>query len=105
MVDEANKELRRIRIALVFIAIFILFSAGERTITVDHNSDSDHSDQLDLSLSNMVQLGDGYFGVLSSETSYSSKRLKIYFYDKEKNKLTFIQEKDLDEDEELSNEE
>ena len=54
MVDEANKELRRIRIAVVFIAIFILFSGGDRTVTVDHNSDSDHSDQLDLSLSNMV---------------------------------------------------
>ncbi|WLV24875.1 hypothetical protein QR721_01150 [Aciduricibacillus chroicocephali] len=69
MTEEANKELRRIRIALVFIAIFILFSAGERTITVDQDS---NYNKPELSLSNMVQLGDCYFGVLSSETSYSS---------------------------------
>lgn len=90
--DGTNKELRRIRITLIVIAIFILFETGSRTVTVDYDPNNWDSN---LIHSNMVQLGDGYFGVLTSDKDDTYQYMKVYYFDKEKKEVIFINERDL----------
>ena len=95
MLNETDKELRRIRIALVFIAIIILISGGARTVTIDQ--DSNGGDFNPEYRANMVPLGDGYFGVLTSDTDNIEQTMRVYFFDKETKKFTFIRENDLED--------
>lgn len=94
MLDGTNQELRRIRITLIVIAILILFGAGNRTVTDDYDpNDWDPN----LINSNMVQLGDGYFGVLTSDNADLYQTMKVYYFDKVKKKVIFISERDLND--------
>jgi hypothetical protein len=93
MFNETGQELRRIRITLVVMAILLLFTGGRQTVTVDH-TDSNGNDPY-LINSNMVPLGEGYFGVLTSDTHDTVQTMKVYFYDKEKNEVVFKYEKSL----------
>lgn len=43
----------------------------------------------------MVQLGDGYFGVLTSDKDDTYQYMKVYYFDKEKKEVIFINERDL----------
>lgn len=97
MLEDTARELRNIRITLVILTIILLFSGGDRTVHVDNINDSEQN-YPQFSYSNMVDLGDGNFGVLSGFTgSDGSERVKVYFYDKQKNKLIFKTEASLDE--------
>lgn len=95
MINETGQELRRIRITLVIIAILMLFT-GDRTLTIDDDSFEGNTD-FNLYHSNMVPLGDGYFGVLTSDTDDIEKTMKVYFFDKEKKQIIFINQKELDD--------
>jgi hypothetical protein len=90
---EITAELRRIRITLIFLAIFILFTGGNRTVTNEVHD----NEQPNFNFSNMVPLENGYFGVLSSDSISSSKIVDIYYYDKTKNELLFKKEENLDD--------
>ncbi|WP_338472561.1 hypothetical protein R4Z10_07405 [Niallia sp. XMNu-256] len=92
MLDGTNQELRRIRITLIVIAIIILFGAGSKTVTVDHDPNYWNSNLIN---SNMVELGDGYFGVLASDQDGVYQYMKVYYFDKEKKEVIFIDERDL----------
>ena len=92
MLDGTNQELRRIRITLIVIAILILFGAGSRTVPNDHDPNNWDSNLIN---SNMVQLGDGYFGVLTSDKDDAYQNMKVYYFDKEKKEVIFISERDL----------
>jgi hypothetical protein len=94
MFNETGQELRRIRITLVVMAILLLFTGGRQTVTVDHTNSNGNSDPY-LINSNMVPLGEGYFGVLTSDTHDTVQTMKVYFYDKEKNEVVFKYEKSL----------
>ncbi|VEF48969.1 Uncharacterised protein [Bacillus freudenreichii] len=87
MEDQA-REVRRIRIALIFLVIVTLFSGGSSTVTVDYpNSDT----LMEITQQNVIPLGDGRFGVL--EYNY----LEIYEYDSDHTKVRKIKEVSLDE--------
>ncbi len=58
---EITAELRRIRITLIFIAIFMVFTGQSHTVT----NEGHDNENPNLNLSNMVPLENGYFGVLS----------------------------------------
>ena len=92
MLDGTNQELRKIRITLIVIAILILFGSGSRTVTDDHDSNYWDSNEIN---SNMVQLGEGYFGVLTSDKDDAYQYMKVYYFDKEKKEVIFINERDL----------
>lgn len=86
--EEQASELRRIRIAMIFLVIVTLFSAGGSTVTVDYpNSDN----KVEISQKNVVPLKDGRFGVIE----YGS--MKIYEYDTATNELKKVNEFYLDE--------
>ncbi|CAH0347444.1 hypothetical protein BCI9360_03842 [Bacillus sp. CECT 9360] len=61
MVENANSELRRIRITLIILAIIVAFTSGGRTVSIDHESyDSDFNEDEPVYNSNMVPLEDRY---------------------------------------------
>jgi len=97
MLEDTARELRNIRITLVILTIILLFSGGGRTVHVDNLNDSQQTFP-EFSYSNMVDLGDGSFGVLTGDaTSSGSEMVKVYYYDKGKNKIIFKTEASLDE--------
>lgn len=87
MLEEQAKELRRIRIALIFLVIVTLFTAGRSDVDVDFPYDNEVS----VTQEHVVQLGDGRFGVL--DYGY----LQIYEYDPDQNKVKKVKEVSLDE--------
>ncbi|MGX9134171.1 hypothetical protein ACWV26_07300 [Rummeliibacillus sp. JY-2-4R] len=62
------------------------------TVTVDHAPNDWDSN---LISSNMVQLRDGYFGVLTSDKDDADQNMEVYYFDKEKKEVIFINERDL----------
>ncbi|MDJ1631479.1 YmzC family protein [Bacillus velezensis] len=77
---ESENELRRIRITLVWIAVFLLFGAcgnHETVVTDDDGGSSDAEPQTE----GMVRLEHNRFGIV--EDGY----LKIYRYDEKTNKI------------------
>lgn len=85
--EEQAKELRRIRITLIFLVIVTLFTAGSS----DVNFDFPYDNELSVTQENVVQLGDGRFGVL--DYGY----LQIYEYDPDQNKVRKVKEVSVDE--------
>jgi hypothetical protein len=77
--EEQANELRRIRITLIFLVIIILFTSGNSDVQVDY-PDGDFGD-VSITQQNIVQLGEGRFGVLE----YGN--LEIYEYDPDHNKV------------------
>ncbi|MDY0394300.1 hypothetical protein ACFSMW_09135 [Virgibacillus halophilus] len=77
---------------MVIIAILMLFTGGSDTVTVDHESSID---DLNLYHANMIPLGNGYFGVLTSDTDNIEQTMRIYFFDEKKKDVIFIKEKEL----------
>lgn len=82
--DANEKELRKIRIALiVFIVIFAL-SSGSREINLENNNAD-----VTMFQHEMVSLEDGYFGILTNDVSWEDTgRLRIYYYDSDANEVT-----------------
>ncbi|MGE8204274.1 hypothetical protein ACQKP0_06885 [Heyndrickxia sp. NPDC080065] len=91
-------ELRNIRIALVIITVILALSLCGRNESdhVYYNDDQDYYPK--FSYSNMVDLGNGDFGVLNGD-SYSSGNatIVIYHYDKKTNEITVKKEQALNE--------
>lgn len=82
MLTESETELRRIRIALVFIAVFLFFgSCGNQETVVD----TDHSDY-EIPHTSSFPLDHNHFGVVEDGT------VKIYKYDESKNEVTLKKE-------------
>ncbi|MGV3464979.1 MAG: hypothetical protein ACO1OT_06780 [Heyndrickxia sp.] len=97
MLGDTARELRNIRITHVILTIIILFKGGDRTVQVDHFNDSQQN-YPQFSYSNMVDLGEGNFGVLSGYTGDDGNEMvKVYYYDKKNNKLIFKTEASLNE--------
>ncbi|MGY6589925.1 YmzC family protein [Bacillus velezensis] len=87
---ESENELRRIRITLVWIAVFLLFGAcsnHETVVTDDDGGSTDTEPQTE----GMVQLEHNRFGIV--EEGY----LKIYRYDEKTNRIELKKETALDE--------
>ncbi|KXZ15058.1 hypothetical protein AXI59_04170 [Bacillus nakamurai] len=87
---ESESELRRIRITLVWIAVFLLFGAcsnHETVVTTDDSGSSDAGPQTE----GMVPLENNHFGVV--QDGY----LKIYRYEEKNNKIELKKESSLDE--------
>lgn len=82
--DANEKELRKIRIALiVFIVIFAL-SSGSREINLENNNAD-----VTMFQHEMVSLEDGHFGILTNDVSWEDTgRLRIYYYDSDANEVT-----------------
>lgn len=88
MLEEQAKELRRIRIALIFLVIVTLFTAGRSDVDVDFPYEDN---EVSVTQEHVVQLGDGRFGVLD----YG--HLQIYEYDPDQNKVKKVKEVSLEE--------
>lgn len=87
-------ELRNIRITLIFIAIILVISNGSNEVY--ENDDQENYPK--FSYSNMVDLGNGDFGVLSGDSDSSGGSIIIiYHYDKKTNKITVKKEQSLSE--------
>ncbi len=101
--DIYNRELRNIRITLIFLTIILLFKGGATgEVYVNHEDDYDSFDEGISSVSNMVDLGNGYFGVLQGESGNSSTQtIQVFSYDEKTNSIQFHVQKDLSEFEEL----
>lgn len=94
MTDEYGQELRRIRITLIIMVVVFLISGGD-TEVIYENDQNGNSQQY---VESMISLGEGQFGVLSGDTSYSGgSMMTIYQYEPETNQLTKINEVYLDE--------
>ncbi|MGE7604339.1 hypothetical protein ACQKL5_17965 [Peribacillus sp. NPDC097675] len=91
MIDAYARELRNIRITLiVFIIITIVVSGDSNNLTLDYPDDDGSGMNVypQFKYSNMVDLGNGHFGVLSGRTELSEEEtFKIYYYDIEKDEL------------------
>ncbi|MFJ7745385.1 hypothetical protein [Peribacillus sp. NPDC097295] len=91
MIDAYARELRNIRITLiVFIIITIMVFGGSNNLTLDYPDDDGAGMNVypQFKYSNMVDLGNGHFGVLSGRTELSEEEtFKIYYYDIEKDEL------------------
>jgi hypothetical protein len=92
---DFTNELRRIRITLVVMTIILLFTGGSNhNVTVDHNANESVSSQYQK---NLVPLGNGYFGLLTSESQWAEgNKMKVYFYDAKENKMVLKSEEDLE---------
>ncbi|GIN20834.1 MAG TPA: hypothetical protein DEO65_15060 [Bacillus bacterium] len=81
------RELRRIRITLIFLVIVTLIKGGNSDVSTDYPEfDFEGEPQ-----PNIIQLGDGRFGVLNFDY------LEIYEYDSDHNKVKKVKEISLDE--------
>nr|MDH3077020.1 YmzC family protein [Bacillus velezensis] len=87
---ESENELRRIRITLVWIAVFLLFGACKNHETVVTDDDGGLADT-EPQTEGMVRLEHNRFGIV--EDGY----LKIYRYDEKTNKIELKKETALDE--------
>ncbi len=81
------RELRRIRITLIFLVIVTLIKGGNSDVGMDY-PEFDFEGE---SQPNIIQLGDGRFGVLNFNY------LEIYEYDSDHNKVKKVKEVSLDE--------
>lgn len=91
MYENTARELRNIRITLVVLTIILLFSgSGNSEIVIPENDESQEVYN-HFKNSSMVDLGDGYFGILIGDAdSWSDQQtLKVYYYNKESNKLEY----------------
>lgn len=94
MTDEYGQELRRIRITLIIMVVVFLISGGDTEVIYEN----DHNGNSQQYVESMISLGEGRFGVLSGDTSYSGgSMMTIYQYEPETNQLTKINEVYLDE--------
>ncbi len=84
--EEQARELRRIRITLIFLVIVTLISGGNSEVSVDY-PDYDFES---TSQQNVIQLGDGRFGIISD-----GDYMEIYEYDAEKNKIKKVNDIEL----------
>ena len=96
-----NRELRNIRITLIFLTIILLFSGGNgNTGEVNVNHDYDPVEQFPMS--NMVELGNGYFGVLhGTGGDVYSQTIQVFKYDENTNSIEFQVQKEFSDFEEL----
>ena len=94
-----NRELRNIRITLIFLTIILLFSGGNNgEVHVDHEYDPIEQ----FPISNMVELGNGYFGILHGESGDAySQTIQVFKYDEAKNSIEFQVQKEFSDFEEL----
>ena len=101
-----NRELRNIRITLIFLTIILLFSGGNNgEVHVNHEYDDDYDPIEQLPISNMVELGNGYFGILHGESGDAySQTIQVFKYDETKNSIEFQVQKELSDFEELYDE-
>lgn len=93
MNDMYTRELRNIRITLIILTIIVAIVSGG-----SDNLEAGNDVYPQSSYSNMVDLGNGHFGVLSGRTeSEDEETFKIYFYDIEKDELILKKETLLSE--------
>ncbi|WP_042347414.1 hypothetical protein [Bacillus massiliigorillae] len=100
MSKEAINELRNIRITLVILTIFFVFSGcGRDQSVVDNTEDISGTIESRFQYSNMVELGDGNFGVLSGDSSngVNGQEIKVYHYNETTNKLEYRTSKIIEE--------
>lgn len=96
MNDMYTRELKNIRITLIILTIIIAIVSGGSENLEAGGAGIDVYPQ--SSYSNMVDLGNGHFGVLSGRTeSGDEETFKIYFYDIEKDELVLKKETLLSE--------
>lgn len=90
MYENANRELRNIRITLVILTIVVFFFSGRGSETVIED-DGSREVFNHFKNTNMVDLGDGYFGILNGDSDImsSEQNLIIYYYNKETNELEY----------------
>ncbi|MBD8007058.1 hypothetical protein [Bacillus norwichensis] len=86
--EEQARELRRIRITLIFLVIVTLISGGNSDVSVNYPDD----DFEGAPQQNVIQLGDGRFGMI-----IDGEYMEIYEYDAEKNKIKKISDIYLNE--------
>ena len=99
MYENTARELRNIRITLVVLTIILLFSgSGNREIVMPEHAESQEVYN-HFKSANMVDLGDGYFGILIGDVDVWSDQqtLKVYYYNKESNKLEYKTETNIED--------
>lgn len=99
MYENTARELRNIRITLVVLTIILLFSgSGNREIVMPEHDESQEVYN-HFKSTNMVDLGDGYFGILIGDVDVWSDQqtLKVYYYNKESNKLEYKTETNIED--------
>ncbi|MGE6259690.1 hypothetical protein ACQKCU_17665 [Heyndrickxia sporothermodurans] len=91
-------ELRNIRIALVIITVILALSLCGRNESNQINYNNEQENYPQFSYSNMVDLGNGDFGVLTGNSdSGGNTTIVIYHYDKKTNEITVKKEQSLSE--------
>ena len=97
-----NGELRNIRITLIFLTIILLFKGGAvEDISVNHEYDSFS----ELDTTNMVELGNGYFGILNGTSGdVYSQTIQVFKYNEQTNSIEFQVQKELIDFEEMYDE-
>lgn len=75
-----TSELRKIRITLIIMTIVLVFTQGNREVTIDHSYDDQGS--MDFN-PKMVQLEKGHFGILKD----GGDQLGVYYYNSDTNEL------------------
>ncbi len=91
--EENVKEMRRIRIALIAIAIILVFVSGGQEIVTENNTD-----HLPTYLHQTIPLQDGHFGVLTNDATWDDGgQINIYHYDHETNEVTLKKELSIDD--------
>ncbi|MGE6256958.1 hypothetical protein ACQKCU_03440 [Heyndrickxia sporothermodurans] len=98
---NTSKELKIIRILLIILTIIIAYQVfkpkEELPVFVNGNSNVNGELYTHFSYSNIIDLGNGKFGVLSSDSNDSEKIVKIYYYNEKTKKIEFQGETSLDE--------
>ena len=93
MNDAYARELRNIRITLIILTVIVaIVSGGSSNVTLDYPDDDGSGMDVypQFKYSNMVDLGNGHFGVLSGRSELSEEEtFKIYYYDIDKDELVF----------------
>lgn len=94
MNDHYARELKNIRITLIFLTIIVAFvPGGSGNVTIDPMNDGGYNVYPQASYSNMIDMGNRLFGVLTGSTDLSGdETFKIYYYDREKDELIFKKE-------------
>lgn len=92
MYDLITEELRKIRIALVFIAVFVILNSCSTNNESHENSYVNFGDDprvmADFETTNLIKLDGGRFGLLKSSTQdETNSYLQVYYYDYKTKKL------------------
>lgn len=91
--EENAKEMRRIRIALIAIAIILIFVGGGQEIVTENNTDN-----VPTYFHQTIPLQDGHFGILTNDATWDDGgQLHIYYYDHEANEVTLKKELSIDD--------